>query len=38
MIVSLSVLGGLLAVGYCISQVRAKRGSKPNVQTLFGAK
>ncbi len=36
--VPVSIVGGLLLVGYCISRVRAKRGAKPDVQTLFGTK
>jgi hypothetical protein len=36
--VPLSVVGGLLLVGYCISRLRAQRGAKPDVQTLFGKK
>jgi len=36
--VPLSLVGGLLLVGYCISRVRAKRAVKPDVQTLFGTK
>ena len=29
------VFGGLLVVGFGISRLRAKRGAKPDVQTLF---
>jgi hypothetical protein len=36
--VPLSVVGGLLLVAYGISRVKAKRGAKPDVQTLFGVK
>ena len=36
--VPLSVFSGLVLVGYCISRVRAKRSTKPDVQTLFGKK
>jgi hypothetical protein len=36
--VPLSLVGGLLFAGYCISRVRTKRGQKPEVQTLFGKK
>jgi hypothetical protein len=36
--VPLSLVGGLLLVGYGISRIRAKRGAKPGVQTLFGTK
>jgi hypothetical protein len=38
MFVPLSVLGGLFAVGYCISRLKGKRGGKADVQTLFGVK
>ena len=33
----LSLLGGLVLMGYGIARVRAKRANKPNVQKLFGA-
>ena len=36
--VPLSIVGGLLLVGYGVSRMRAKRGRKPEVQTLFGTK
>jgi len=35
---ALSVVGGLLLVGYSISRVRAKQSEKPDVQTLFSKK
>jgi hypothetical protein len=38
MFVPISVLGGLIAVGYCISRLKGKRGGKADVQTLFGVK
>jgi hypothetical protein len=36
--VLLSVVGGLLVVGYGISRVQTKRNAKSDVQTLFGKK
>jgi hypothetical protein len=38
MLLPLSVLGGLLLAGYCVSRIREKRGRKSDVVTLFGAK
>ena len=38
MFVSLSVLGGLVLVGYGISRISTKRAAKPDVQTLFDKK
>jgi hypothetical protein len=38
MFVPLSVLGGLFALGYCISRLKGKRGGKGEVQTLFSVK
>jgi hypothetical protein len=38
MFVPLSVLGGLFAVGYCISRLKGKRGRKADVQTLFSVR
>jgi hypothetical protein len=38
MLIPLSVLGGLLLVGYGISRMKTQRAAKPNVQTLFSRK
>lgn len=38
MIVSISVLAGLVITGYGIARVITLRGRSPNVQKLFGAK
>lgn len=35
---AISVLGGLAFAAYCISLVKTKRATKPDVQTLFGKK
>jgi hypothetical protein len=35
---AISVVTGLLFAGFCLSRIKAKRGEKPDVQTLFGKK
>jgi hypothetical protein len=36
--IAMSVVSGLLLAGFCLSRIKAKRGEKPDVQTLFGRK
>jgi hypothetical protein len=38
MLVPLSVVAGLLFVGYGICRLKIKRAAKPDVQTIFGSK
>ena len=36
--VFVSVVGGLLLLGYCVSRVKANREAKKSIQTLFDTK
>ncbi len=38
MLFSMSAIGGLVVVAFCISRVKRAKDSRPNVQTLFRAK
>jgi hypothetical protein len=38
MVLSVSVIGGVLILAYCVSRVKAKREAKKSIQTLFYTK
>jgi outer membrane murein-binding lipoprotein Lpp len=38
MVLSASVIGGLLLLAYCVSRVKAKRAAKKSIETLFYTK
>jgi hypothetical protein len=38
MVFAVSVIGGLLLTGYCVSRVKATREAKKSVRTLFDRK
>lgn len=38
MVYAISVIGGLLLSGYCLSRVKANRETKKSIQTLFDLK
>jgi hypothetical protein len=38
MVFAVSLIGGLLLLGYCVSRVKASREAKKSVQTLFDMK
>jgi outer membrane murein-binding lipoprotein Lpp len=38
MVLSASVIGGVLILAYCVSRVKAKREAKKSIQTLFYTK